>query len=123
MSRPHWKESQMKRRHLRFGLGFRVAIGNERAQAAEMVLRPGKSAGGPHNRHKGADQWLFIVSGEGEAVVNRKRYPLSAGTIMLIEHGDSHEVCNTGNEPLRTLNIYAPPAYKKDGNPLPPGKS
>ena len=34
----------MKRKGLRFGRGFRVAIGNRRAQAAEMVVEPGKGA-------------------------------------------------------------------------------
>ena len=48
----------MKRKRLRFGAGFRVALGNRRSQAAEMVLRPGKGEGDPHNRHRGADQWL-----------------------------------------------------------------
>ena len=31
----------MKRKTLRFGTGFRVALGNTRAQAAEMVIEPG----------------------------------------------------------------------------------
>jgi len=30
----------MKRKNLRFGRGFRVAVGNARSQAAEMVLPP-----------------------------------------------------------------------------------
>lgn len=35
----------MKRKNLRFGKGFRVALGNRRSQAAEMVLAPGKAEG------------------------------------------------------------------------------
>ena len=46
----------MKRRHLRFGRGFRVVFGNRRAQAAEMVIRPGGAEGDSRNRHRGADQ-------------------------------------------------------------------
>src|SRR5439155_962681 len=69
----------MKRKHLRFGEGFRVALGNRRAQAAEMVLEPGDSEGGPDNRHRGSDQWLYVVSGSGAATVNGKRYPLRTG--------------------------------------------
>jgi hypothetical protein len=45
----------MKRKVLRFGKGFRVALGNRRCQAAEMVIEPGKAEGGPHNRHRGAE--------------------------------------------------------------------
>jgi hypothetical protein len=33
------RKAPMQRKHLRFGKGFRVALGNARAQAAEMVLR------------------------------------------------------------------------------------
>jgi mannose-6-phosphate isomerase-like protein (cupin superfamily) len=112
----------MKRKHLRFGEGFRVPIGNKRSQAAEMVLGPGDSEGGPDNRHRGADQWLFVLSGTGTATVNGKRYPLRAGSLVLIERGDSHEVRNSGRTPLRTLNVYVPPAYTASGDPLPRGR-
>jgi mannose-6-phosphate isomerase-like protein (cupin superfamily) len=112
----------MKRKHLRFGEGFRVPIGNKRSQAAEMVLGPGDSEGGPDNRHRGADQWLFVLSGTGTATVNGKRYPLRAGSLVLIERGDTHEVRNSGRTPLRTLNVYVPPAYTASGDPLPRGR-
>ena len=55
----------MPTKHLRFGSGFRVALSNERAQAATMVIAPGDSEGGPDNRHRGADQWLYVLSGSG----------------------------------------------------------
>jgi len=112
----------MKRKHLRFGKGFRVAIGNSRSPAAEMVIPPGDAEGSPENRHHGADQWLYVVSGTGSAFVNGRRYALSPGTLMLIEHKDKHEVTNTGRELLRTLNFYVPPAYTESGDELPPAK-
>src|SRR5687767_14718816 len=89
-------ELRMKRKQLRFGKGFRVAITNRRAQAAEMVIAPGGSEGGPKNRHRGADQWLFVVAGVGRARVNGRRYPLRAGSLLLIEHADEHEIAATG---------------------------
>ena len=107
---------------LRFGKGFSVALTNKRAQVATMVIAPGDCEGGPDNRHRGSDQWLFVVAGEGEAVVNKKKYPLRPGTLLLIEHGDRHEVRNTGQEPLRTLNVYVPPAYTDAGDELPRGR-
>ena len=113
----------MKRKHLRFGEGFRVAVGNERSQAAEMVLGPGDCEGGSDNRHRGADQWLYVLSGTGTATVNGKRYPLRAGSLVLIERGDTHEICNSGRTPLRTLNFYVPPAYTDGGDLLPRGHS
>ena len=109
----------MKRKQLRFGEGFRVALRNRRAQAAEMVLPPGESEGGPTNRHRGADQWLYVVTGTGAALVKGRRVPLRAGTLLLVEHGDRHEIKNTGRGLLRTLNVYVPPAYTRGGDELP----
>jgi mannose-6-phosphate isomerase-like protein (cupin superfamily) len=112
----------MKRTTLRFGHGFKVVIGNRRSQAATMTLGPGDCEGGPDNRHRGADQWLFVDSGTGQAIVNGARIPLKAGVLVLIERGDRHEIRNTGRTPLRTLSVYVPPAYRADGEELPRGR-
>jgi mannose-6-phosphate isomerase-like protein (cupin superfamily) len=112
----------MRQKHLRFGKGFRVAFGNSRAQAAEMVIPPGDCEGGPDNRHRGADQWLFVVAGRGVAIVNGKRAGLREGSILLIEKGDTHEIRNTGRSALKTVNLYVPPAYRSDGEELPRGR-
>jgi len=106
----------MKQAQLRFGEGFRVIVGNRRSQAASMTLAPGDCEGGPDNRHRGADQWLFVQSGSGTAIVNGRRIPLRSGSLVLIERGDIHEIRNTGRAPLRTLNVYVPPAYTKSGD-------
>jgi hypothetical protein len=75
--------SSMQRKRLRFGKGFRVALKNRFAQAAEMVLAPGGAEGSAGNRHR--------------------------------------EVRNTRRGLLRTLNVYVPPACRRDGEPLPRG--
>src|ERR687885_114368 len=113
----------MPHTHLRFGKGFSVALGNRRAQAATMVIAPGDCEGGPDNRHRGADQWLFVLSGTGVAVLGGRRRRLRAGSLVLIERGTTHEVRNTGRTPLKTLNVYVPPAYSADGEALPRGRS
>lgn len=112
----------MQHKHLQFGTGFKVVLGDEHSQAAQMTLAPGETEGGPDNRHRGADQWLFVVSGMGEAVVNGKKVPLRAGTLVLIQRGDIHEIRNTGRGPLKTLNVYVPPAYTPAGNERPAGR-
>ena len=82
----------MQRKNLRFPAGFRVGLGNRRSQSATLVIRPGKSEGGPDNRHRGADQWLYVAAGEGEARIDGRRYALRPGTLLLIEKGDRHGV-------------------------------
>jgi mannose-6-phosphate isomerase-like protein (cupin superfamily) len=99
-----------------------VVFGNRRSQAAQMVVEPGQAEGGPGNRHRGADQWLYVVAGAGVAKIGSKRYPLQAGVLLLIEHGDPHEIRNTGRKLLKTINFYSPPAYTRDGDELPSAK-
>ena len=113
----------MKVKTLQFGKGFKVVLGNRRVQAAQMVIPPGQSEGGPGNRHKGADQWLFIVAGTGIAKIKGRRIPLKVGSLLLIEHGEQHEIRNTGRSLLKTLNLYSPPGYTKEGDELPAGKA
>lgn len=113
----------MARKQLRFGSGFSVALANRHGQAATMVLGPGDCEGGPDNRHRGSDQWLYVISGRGKAVVAGRRQTLRAGTLILIERGVTHEIRNSGRTPLKTLNLYVPPAYTSQGNPLPRGRT
>jgi mannose-6-phosphate isomerase-like protein (cupin superfamily) len=87
-----------------------------------MTLALGESEGGSDNRHRGADQWLYVVSGAGEAIVNGESHMLQEGTLLLIEAGDLHEIRNTSDAPLCTLNLYVPPAYTGGGEELPAGK-
>jgi mannose-6-phosphate isomerase-like protein (cupin superfamily) len=112
----------LRKKQLRFGRGFRVIPGNRASQAAEMVLAPGDKEGGADNRHRGADQWLYVLSGSGEAIVGRRRHKLRAGSLLLVERKEKHQISNTGRGLLRTLNFYVPPAYRKDGNPRSRGK-
>jgi oxalate decarboxylase/phosphoglucose isomerase-like protein (cupin superfamily) len=117
----------MRTTELKFEPGFRVAFDIRQVQAAEMVIAPGDSEGGPDNRHRGADQWLFVVGGEGVAIVtpgdgDQREIALRTGTLLVIEHGERHEIRNDGDAPLQTLNFYYPPAFDRDGNPVGPGK-
>lgn len=102
----------MKRIEARGARGFfKIVAGTQRSQAATMVLRPGQSTGGSDNVHPRSDQWLYVVSGAGRAVVTGRPLDLEAGTLLLIEAGETHEITNTGSDPLVTINVYAPAAY------------
>lgn len=90
---------------------FKVVAGNVKSQAAIMVLAPDTSTGGPDNKHEKSDQWLYITSGNGLAIVSNKELSLKPGSLLLIEAGETHEIKNTGKAPLETLNFYCPPEY------------
>jgi mannose-6-phosphate isomerase-like protein (cupin superfamily) len=91
--------------------GFEILAGTERSQAASMVLAPGTSTGGPDNRHPESDQWLYVISGDGSAVVEGTERELGAGSLLLIEAGEAHEIKSAGDSPLQTLSFYAPAVY------------
>lgn len=112
----------MRLRTIAFRKDFRPLFANRRGQAAEMTIAPGDHEGGPDNRHVGADQWLFVVAGRGTATVGGRRHRLREHSLLLIEAGEQHEIRNTGEAPLQTLNFYTPPAYDEKGDPLPRGR-
>jgi hypothetical protein len=53
--------------------------------------------------------------------VTTGRYPLRPGSLVLIEHGDEHEII-AGRGRLETINIYVPPGYTSEGDELPAAK-
>ncbi len=99
----HWEVRQPKEE-------FKVLGGSARSQAAIMVLAPGEDSGEGFSTHKG-DQWLFVLAGKGRAVVGERKLDIGAGSLVLIEAGEPHRIENVGEQPLETLNFYAPPEY------------
>jgi mannose-6-phosphate isomerase-like protein (cupin superfamily) len=93
------------------GTTFEVLGGTDRSQAAAMTLAAGSSTGGADNRHEGSDQWLYVVSGSGEATIEGARVPLETGDLLLIVAGEAHELRADDHADLVTVNVYAPPEY------------
>ncbi len=98
---------------------FDVLAATRSAQAAKMTLRPGGvSDSEPSNEHPRSEQWLFVVSGAGEAILGKRgqlrRVALRTNSLLLIEKGELHQIKNTGRRSLVTINFYVPPAYNGD---------
>lgn len=113
-------------RHIKTGLKrgqFDLLVATRGAQAAKMTLRPGAASDDePSNEHPDCEQWLFVLSGSGEAVIGKRhgslrRVALAENSLLLIEKGELHQIKNTGRRALVTINFYVPPAYKADGEP------
>ena len=87
-----------------------------------MTLRPGATSNeSSSNEHAWAEQWLYVVSGTGVARVGRRSLKLREGSLLLIERREPHVIENRGRSNLVTINVYVPPAYGSDGEPLPSG--
>lgn len=113
----------MKNATVEFAKGFHVLLSNGQSQAATMVIAPKGHEGGRDNRHKGADQWLYVAEGSDEAIVEGLHVKLEPGSLMLIARGEAHEIRNTGRVAMKTLNFYVPVAYTSKGDELPAGRS
>jgi mannose-6-phosphate isomerase-like protein (cupin superfamily) len=99
--------------------GFAVLHATRSSQAATMTLRPGAtSSEDSANEHAWAEQWLYVVSGTGTARVSGRTVRLREGSLLLIGKREPHVIRNTGRTDLVTVNVYVPPAYRPDGEPL-----
>ena len=88
----------------------------ERFTAGLVILDPGK--GHTRHNHPGVEEILYIVSGEGEQMIevpdgsggmHPQRQTVRAGQLVFIPADIYHETINTSWEPMRILAIYAPP--------------
>jgi len=109
----HVQTARLRRR------SFQVLHKTRTSQAATMTIRPGgESSEDSSNEHGWAEQWLYVVSGTGTARVSGRTVKLRAGSLLLIGRREPHLIRNTGRANLVTVNVYVPPAYRVDGEPL-----
>ena len=98
---------------------FAVLHRTRTSQAATMTLAPGTSSSEDSaNEHGWAEQWLYVVSGTGTARVSGRSIKLRAGSLVLIQRREPHEIRAGKRSRLVTFNVYVPPAYDKAGDPL-----
>jgi mannose-6-phosphate isomerase-like protein (cupin superfamily) len=98
---------------------FSVLLQTRSSQAATMTLAPGAtSSEDSANEHAWAEQWLYVVSGTGSARISGRTVKLREGSLLLIEKREPHEIRAGRRSRLVTFNVYVPPAYGGDGEPL-----
>ena len=88
---------------------YDVIGGTDRSQAAVRVIQPHTVVGRPEDRHPDSDQWVFVLSGTGRAVVDGREAKLAPGTLLLVEAGEPHEFHNETEAGLVTVSIFSPP--------------
>jgi mannose-6-phosphate isomerase-like protein (cupin superfamily) len=98
---------------------FAVLHRTRSSQAATMSLLPGtESSEDSSNEHGWAEQWLYVVSGSGTARIGHRSVALKPGSLLLIGKREPHVIRAGARSRLVTVNIYVPPAYDSDGEPL-----
>jgi oxalate decarboxylase/phosphoglucose isomerase-like protein (cupin superfamily) len=76
-----------------------------------VILDPGK--GHARHNHPGSEEILFVISGEGDQMVeddegNAMYRHIRAGDMVFVPDSVFHGTENSGWEPLRLLAVYSP---------------
>ena len=95
---------------------FKVLQTTPRSQTAVMNLAPGKMSGDEAEAHPKSDQIVIVLDGEVVAEVGGEHTKMRAGNMVVIPAGIRHRFRNTAKKSVRTVSVYAPPAYPPDAN-------
>ena len=81
----------------------------EHTQIVVMSIPAGGEIG--EETHKDNDQVLYLVSGEGKAILNGEGKPVGKDDVVLVKAGTRHNFINTGAEDLKIITAYSPPHH------------
>ncbi len=70
------------------------------------IFAPGGAT--PPNTHNHADEFFYVLSGEGIARCDGTETPLKTGDALLLRPGHEHIVHNTGTAKLYCLTVMTP---------------
>ena len=87
----------------------KVIYTGEWSQLVLMSIPVGEEIG--EETHRGTDQILVLIEGEGEAILNGKASKFEKRDIVFVPAGTRHNFKNTGDEDLKLYTVYAPPAH------------
>ena len=87
----------------------KVLFTGARTQLVAMALLPGEEIGA--EVHTVVDQLLYVVTGEGTAVIGSTPEALGKGAMFCVPAGTTHNVINTSDGTLKLLTVYSPPQH------------
>jgi oxalate decarboxylase/phosphoglucose isomerase-like protein (cupin superfamily) len=84
-----------------------VVTGAERFSFGMVKLAPGK--GHQRHNHPGSEEIIYVVSGEGEQMVDdQPAVKVSPGASIYVPADVYHSTVNTGKETLELIVVYSP---------------
>jgi len=90
----------------------RVIATGARSQLVLMTLAPGEEIGS--EVHPETDQILFVLDGEGRAVVAGREREVEENDVVFVPAGTEHNLVNTDDdEDLKIVTVYAPAEYEE----------
>ena len=79
------------------------------SQLVLMSLLPEEEIG--EETHTTSDQILFIVTGNGEAIVNGKTTNIEKHSVVYVPANTKHNIINKGEEDMKLYTVYAPSVH------------
>ncbi|MED4600520.1 cupin domain-containing protein [Paenibacillus validus] len=94
--------------------------------AGIVEMQPGQ--GHDRHNHPGAEELIYVISGEGEQMVedasgNPIVYTVASGSTIYVPESRYHYTVNTGKEPMKVFVVYSPPGSEKELRQLPDFRS
>jgi mannose-6-phosphate isomerase-like protein (cupin superfamily) len=86
----------------------KVLFTGANSQLVIMSIAPGEEIG--LETHP-VDQVLYVIDGEGVAVVGGSKSEFEKGDAVCVPAGERHNVVNTGHEPMKLVTVYSPPQH------------
>jgi mannose-6-phosphate isomerase-like protein (cupin superfamily) len=80
------------------------------AQLVAMCIPVGSDIG--EEVHEMVDQIIFIIDGEGEAILNGEVRRVEEHDVVFVPAGATHNIKNVDDEDLKLFTVYAPPEHR-----------
>ena len=95
-------------RHLRW-LANAETVDPRYLSSCVIRVAPGEKVKPAHS-HPNGEELIYIIKGTGRVLVDGKVDPVRAGTAVLFRQGAVHMLQNTGDEEMKVVCFFAPPA-------------
>ena len=89
----------------------KVLYTDKNSQLVLMSLLAGEEIG---EEVHDVDQFLRVEQGTGAAILSDIPHDIVGGSVIIVPAGTSHNVINTGSNPMKLYTLYMPP-HHRDG--------
>lgn len=87
----------------------KVIYTGKHSQLVLMSIEAGDDIG--EETHETSDQIIFIVQGDGEAVLSDQHTQISKHAVVFVPAGTKHNIRNTGENAMKIYTVYAPSVH------------
>jgi len=87
----------------------KVLYTDKNSQLVLMSLLAGEEIG---EEVHDVDQFLRVEQGTGAAILSDIPHDIVGGSVIIVPAGTSHNVINTGSNPMKLYTLYMPPRHR-----------